>query len=211
MSAILERFRRHPDRLDAAYSLIQLGLSPRYGLRLLRSRYLKLDIRGTLDLPPGSRLLAGALSNKLGQDPSARGILQISPSGRMRIDGHVRLARTTKTYVGGELSIGNGTYVNPNTTILARHRVEIGAGCAISWNCQLLDDDLHAIGDRPSARAITIGDRVWIGTGVIVVKGVSLGPGCVVAAGSVVTKSFPAGSLIGGNPARLLREDVEWG
>ncbi len=52
---------------------------------------------------------------------------------------------------------------------------------------------------------ITIGDDTWIGAGTTILSGVIIGKGCVIAAGSVVTKSFPPYSVIGGNPARLIR------
>ena len=64
--------------------------------------------------------------------------------------------------------------------------------------------------DKSNAEPITIGDQVWIGANVIVLKGVEIGAHSIVAAGSVVTRSFPPGSLIGGNPARLIRSGVNW-
>lgn len=68
------------------------------------------------------------------------------------------------------------------------------------------------INDSYSKGHIILGDDVWIGFGSIILSGVILGDGCVVAAGSVVTKSFPPFSIIGGNPARLIKmrfdEDV---
>lgn len=56
------------------------------------------------------------------------------------------------------------------------------------------------------AKPITIGNNVWIGGSAIVVPGVTLGDNVVVAAGAVVTKSFPDNVVIGGNPARVIKE-----
>ena len=63
---------------------------------------------------------------------------------------------------------------------------------------------------RPRTRPLTIGDHVWIGTGAMVLGGVTIGDGAVVAAGSVVTKDVPGKVIVAGNPARVVREDVSW-
>jgi acetyltransferase-like isoleucine patch superfamily enzyme len=83
--------------------------------------------------------------------------------------------------------------------------------CAIGERVTIRDSDDHLItgGSGPVA-PIRIGDHVWIGSGVTVLRGVEIGDGAVVAAGAVVTRSVPAKCLVGGVPARVLREDVDW-
>ncbi|WP_416232496.1 acyltransferase [Helicobacter sp. MIT 21-1697] len=89
----------------------------------------------------------------------------------------------------------------------------IGQNCFIGVNFQALNADFHGIRkiernnyDKIKSADIDIGDDCFIGNNVIILKGVNLGKGCVVAAGSVVTQSFAADSLIAGNPARLVRK-----
>lgn len=111
------------------------------------------------------------------------------------------------------IEIGDRTVLNNNAVIIARStEIVIGADCCIGYNFQCIDSDFHGlrVEARNDSQAIVdepvhIGDSVFIGSNVLVLKGVTLGEGCVVAAGSVVTKSFPPRSIIGGNPARLIR------
>ena len=74
------------------------------------------------------------------------------------------------------------------------------------------DSDNHTIvrdGYTPTA-PIKIGNHVWIGVNCTILKGVTIGDGAIIAAGSVVTKDVPAHSLVGGVPAKVIRTDVEW-
>jgi acetyltransferase-like isoleucine patch superfamily enzyme len=57
---------------------------------------------------------------------------------------------------------------------------------------------------------VHIGNKVWIGANVTILKGVSIGDGSVIAAGSVVTRSIPANCLAGGIPAKVIKENVAW-
>ena len=205
MYQLLTKLIHYPDRLDALSTLLGLALSPTRGLSLLKSAKMSLRLDGRLTIAPCGRLYAGALSNRLQLDTAARGTLNVYPTGHLTIDGHVRISRTCKIYINGHLSIAHGTYIQSNTIILANSTVTVGANCAISWNCQLLDDDLHDSPlktDSGRPKPITVGANVWIGANVIILKGVSIGANSTIGAGSIVTKSFPPNSFIGGNPAR---------
>lgn len=153
------------------------------------------------------------LSNQLGASPTINGVLRIYPKGELNIQGNIRIAKGVRLYVSGTLNMNHNTYINPNTIIIARNKVSIGEGCAISWNCQIIDDDYHEViraNYHDNSKEIIIGDNVWIGTSVIILKGVHIGNNSIIAAGSVVTKSFPSNSLIGGNPAKLIKSNVSW-
>ncbi len=105
----------------------------------------------------------------------------------------------------GALIIGNGTYLNRNTLIVCEERVEIGENCKIAWDVIIMDSDLHPVNQAPlKNKPVIIGDHVWIGCRSIILKGVSIGEGAIIAAGSVVTKNVPARTIYGGSPAKLI-------
>jgi maltose O-acetyltransferase len=111
----------------------------------------------------------------------------------------------------GAVSIGVGTFINVDAVMLDVAPVTIGADCQIATRVQLLTAT-HPIDPEPRragweyAEPITVADNVWLGGGVIVCPGVSIGQDTVVGAGAVVTKDLPAGIVAAGVPARVLRE-----
>ncbi len=110
-----------------------------------------------------------------------------------------------------KLKIGK-SYLNYDCRIACFNEIEIGDGCAISQNVTIRDSDNHEIirdGYIKSA-PIIIEDNVWVGINTTILKGVRIGEGSIVAAGSVVTKSCPPHSLIAGVPARILKTNVYW-
>ncbi|MEA5581398.1 acyltransferase [Nodularia harveyana UHCC-0300] len=108
------------------------------------------------------------------------------------------------------LSIGSNSYINDGSRIAAQNSIMIGKNCAISFGVTIIDDDGHGFGLPPYSAPIVIEDNVWIGCNVTILKGVTIGKGSVVGAGAVVTKSCPPHSLIGGVPAKVIREGVNW-
>jgi acetyltransferase-like isoleucine patch superfamily enzyme len=110
-----------------------------------------------------------------------------------------------------EILIGNETSIGDRTEIHAGKRVEIGSGCNIAWDVCIMDRDYHKFNSPVEViEPVKIGNNVWIGCNSVILKGVTIGDGAVVAAGSVVTKDVPPGVLAGGNPARILKENIYW-
>jgi maltose O-acetyltransferase len=111
---------------------------------------------------------------------------------------------------GTQISIGSQTFVNYDCVMLDAAAITIGAACQIASRVQLLTAT-HPIAADPRrrgweyAKPITLGDNVWLGGGVIVCPGVSIGDDTVVGAGSVVTRDLPAGVVAFGAPAKVQR------
>jgi len=112
---------------------------------------------------------------------------------------------------GFQTSIGAGTFINGGAVILDVGRVTIGADVQIGPNVQILtpthplEPELRRSGAE-AAEPISIGDNAWLGGGVIVCPGVTIGRDTVVGAGAVVTRDLPPGVLAVGNPARVIRQ-----
>jgi acetyltransferase-like isoleucine patch superfamily enzyme len=141
----------------------------------------------------------------------------IRNTGTLRLRGGVTVANGNRWDIltGATLDIGDGTYFGPNGVVVAGTTLTIGAGCAIGWSVQFLDDDFHDFGyageARPRSLPISLGDRVWIGSHAKIFKGVRIADGCVVAANATVTRSVDEpGCLIAGSPATIVRRDVHW-
>lgn len=115
---------------------------------------------------------------------------------------------------GASIEIGEGASLN-GTSITARsQRISIGRHVMLAPNCVIVDSDFHAIWP-PEARLtnpgyerdapVTIGDYAWIGMNCLILKGVSIGEGAMIGAGSVVTRHVSPFCLAAGAPARVLR------
>ena len=112
---------------------------------------------------------------------------------------------------GYNIEIGENFYSNVNCVILDEAAVRFGNNVFVGPNCAFytaghpLDAGLRDSG-LEFARPITVGNDVWIGGNVVVLPGVTIGDGCVIGAGSVVTRDIPAACLAFGNPCRVVRK-----
>lgn len=134
----------------------------------------------------------------------------------------------------GNVSIGERSYLG-SSTIICAIGVSIGDDVLVSWGCTIVDHDSHSLDWRRRSQdvadwragllsggladasrskdwsvvemaSISIGSKSWIGMNATVLKGVTIGEGAVVAAGSVVTKDVAPWTLVAGNPARPIKE-----
>lgn len=140
---------------------------------------------------------------------------RIVNSGRLVAGDRLQLlsrVATTDIVVGdgGTLEIGDRVYINHGTSIGATELVRIGSDCSIGTHVVMMDNDFHRIEperrrERPASQPIVLEPNVWLGASVIVLRGVTIGEGSAIGAGSVVTSNIPPRSLAVGSPARVIR------
>lgn len=136
--------------------------------------------------------------------------------GKLNLASDYRIARGCRFDIekNAVVSIGRGGYINSFTKIIIQHGLIIGDNCMISWDCQFLDEDFHHLeysGRKVSDPKIILGNNVWVGCGTNLYKGSQIADGCVIAANSVVRGQFlQKNTLIAGNPAKVIKENIHW-
>lgn len=114
---------------------------------------------------------------------------------------------------GQEISVGHNVFINQNCTLYDLGGLDIGDDVMIGPNVSIITAG-HPV-DPSQRRSITFGKpivierNVWIATGVTIIGGVTIGENSVIAAGAVVTKDVPPDTVVGGNPARIIRSVYE--
>jgi acetyltransferase-like isoleucine patch superfamily enzyme len=141
----------------------------------------------------------------------------------IKLGDHVSLARDSVLFCTGVIAYkGNGITIGDRTGISARAYfagqggISIGDDVIMGPNVQIFSEN-HNFSDTSTTikaqgvtkQAVIIGNNCWVGASTIILAGVTIGDGCVIAAGSVVTKSFPANSIIAGVPAKVVKSRVE--
>ncbi len=140
--------------------------------------------------------------------------LRIGPNSLIYRGCYLRL------WAGTSLDIGCNVVVANDTIINSRSGLTIGHGSMIGQRVLIMDYDGHPVFKKDGTllveryggdvQKISIGKGVWIGTGAMILKGASIGDGAIVGAGSVVTGHVPPNSIVAGNPAKVVREDITW-
>lgn len=160
--------------------------------------------RVTLGRWPGSEITIGAHSSLISSSRRCTASTLFAP---------VRFRTFAPT---ARILLAEGVQLN-GTSLTARSRtISIGKHTMIAPNCVITDSDFHALWPAETRHIepaferdadVKIGEYVWIGMHSIILKGVTIGDGAIIGAGSVVTRDVPAGSVVAGCPARVLKQE----
>lgn len=162
------------------------------------------------------RITGGSVEFGLDFLPRGRTSLKMGNNSEFFINGPACICNGCRITIeqGARLVLGKDSFVNENSRITACSGIRIGNGCWIGWDVNIIDSDFHSIKTneflRPKDTDILIEDNVWIGARAIILKGVTIGYGAVIAAGAVVTRDVPSKCIAAGNPAKIIKENIEW-
>lgn len=171
----------------------------------------RIDKNASVIVRKGEKLEVGKV---WGREPKNISDVSVGANSTMEITGYITAFHGTTISVqgGGYMTIGN-CLINNKCAIMCRKQISIGNNTDIAAGVLIQDYDGHVLlpnTRETSALPISIGNNVWIGANSVILKGVTIGEGAVVAAGSIVTKDVPPKCLVGGVPAKIIRENIEW-
>ncbi len=128
--------------------------------------------------------------------------------------GNARIGRGVLIYLHKNacLEMGKNITINSNTSIMCAENIKIGNGTGISWGSEIIDTDFHRMSREGAviSAPIEIGNHVFVGRRVMIMKGVKIGDGSVIAAGAIVTRDVPPNCLAAGIPAKVIKENINW-
>ncbi len=177
---------------------------------LVNHRTKFLGLGGTVTIPTSAKtgkIRLGFGKVQVADSKYSRFIWNVSKGGHIELGNKVKLGTGSKLHIQGELCIKSNCNFTGETTIICNKKITFGTDCLISWQTLIMDSDLHNIQDEKGVtknpnKSIHINDSVWVGARSTILKGVTIESNSVVANSSVITKSFPKNSIIGGNPAK---------
>ena len=153
------------------------------------------------------------LGEKWSRTDNRQFILTLMDGAKLQVDDDFKVfsGGIITVLKGAKLRLGGG-YISNDVRISCHDSINIGKNVAIAAEVIIRDSDNHEISYNgyEKTKPIVIGNHVWIGMRAMILKGVTIGDGAIIAAGSVVTKDVPANSLVGGVPAKIIKENIEW-
>lgn len=181
---------------------------------IFQNSIVKINKNSIFDLKHGTLCLNKAHTK--GKTRKNKSELILCDKSNLIIENNFDMYQGASIFVGegATLKLKGHSYINTNSIINCFNYIEIGTHTYISDNVSIQDCDNHYIShngiEKPNSAPIIIGDNVWIAKNAIILKGIRIGNGAIIAAGSVVTKDVVEKTLVAGNPAKPIKQNVKW-
>lgn len=179
-------------------------------MKIICKRYCAAQIERKSSINVKGKLIVGMKENRKSKTETR---ITLKNNSKLTVDGNFSVGAGTdiRVFEGGNLELNSG-YINGYTQIVCAKSIKIGKDVAIAREVIIRDTDSHEIvgKEHEPIKPVVIGDHVWIGAKAMIMKGVTIGEGAIVAAGAVVTKDVPPKTIVAGVPARVIKENVTW-
>ncbi len=162
---------------------------------------------------------------KLENGSVIKGVLyKANPDSEISIGENCLIEGVLTTYkASARITVGKHVFIGKNSILGCAEKIEIGNNVLISFDCVIQDTDTHSTNyllrrkdttdwlegtknwDNIPSQPIRIGNDAWIGARVIILKGITIGEGAIIGAGSVVTKDVAPFTVVAGNPAKFIK------
>lgn len=196
------------------FNLRYFGLSGFLRFPVIISHNVKLKkTLGKVYVNNGSRVFVGFGNVGVIDNKYNRSIWEVD--GIVIFNGSGKLGPGVKLSVGGTCVFGNNFSVTGDSKIICREKIEFGSSVLISWGCTIMDTDFHKIcyfgNTRKSEGSVIIRDKVWVCCNVLILKNTYIPEGCIIGAGSKVTKILTSkNSLYIENCIKPVLKNISW-
>ena len=213
---LLNKFRlwSELDVLKSFYYWVRLHLPRCASFHVFPKSIIKIDRSAQISITKGRTMVnASWIGGRKRQFTSQ---LVLSPGSKLIINDAFALYQGASIYLGpsAEMIIHGRSFMNTGTIVNCFSRIEIGQDTVVGDDVRIQDSDNHRVYDsglqKEMTKPIYIGNHCWIGKNALILKGVTIGDGAIVAAGAVVVRDVPPSCLVAGNPAKVIKENVEW-
>lgn len=207
--SIFFNFRHLPFR-----QAVKLPFYVRYGTKVNIKGKVKLEETSSLKM---AMIVIGSHESNV-SDPNHTTCLSVQKGGELIFQETAHIGLGTKIHVhkGARMYLGDNFAVSANSSFVCYKSMVMGQDIQFSWGCQVMDSDTHHIYDESGKemnpdKEVRIGDKVWIGSNVVIMKGANIPDNCVVGACSFVSSGkFEPNTIILGAPAKSVKKIGGW-